>query len=99
METAAVRCYCTVGWGSDWKLQQCDVTAPVTGGLTGNCSSAMLRHRWLGVCLDTAAVRCYGTVGCGSDWKLQQCDVTAPVAGGLTGHCSSAMLRHRRLGV
>jgi len=49
METAAVRCYGTGGWGSDWKLQQCDFTASVGGGLTGNCNSAMLRHRWLGV--------------------------------------------------
>jgi len=48
METAAVRCYDTGGWGYDCKLQQFDVTAPVAGGLTGNCSSAMLRHRWLG---------------------------------------------------
>jgi len=56
LETAAVRCYGTGGRGSDWKLQQCDftgklqqcdVTAPVGGGLTGNCSSAMLRHPWL----------------------------------------------------
>ena len=49
METAAVRCYGTGGWGSDWKLQQCDFKAPVGVGLTGNCNSAILRHRWLGV--------------------------------------------------
>jgi len=49
VETAAVRCYGTGGCGSDWKLQQCDVTAPVGVGLNGICSSAMLRHRWLGV--------------------------------------------------
>jgi len=41
METAAVRCYGTGGWGCDWKLQQCDVTAPVAGSLTGKCSSAI----------------------------------------------------------
>jgi len=67
-------------------------------GLTGNWSSAMLRHLWLGVCLETAAVRCYGTGGWGSDCKLEECDVTATVAGGLTGNCSSAMLRNRWLG-
>ena len=99
METAPVRCYGTGGWGSDWKLQQCDVTAPVGGGQKGNCSSEMLRHRWAGVRLETAAVQCYGTDRWGSDWKLQQCDVTAPVGMGLTGKCNSAMLRHRWLWV
>jgi len=63
VETASVRCYGTGGWGlktavvryygtsgrgSHWKLQQCDVTV-MAGGLSLNCSSAMLRHRWLGV--------------------------------------------------
>jgi len=99
METAAVGCYCTGGWGSDWKLQQWDVTAPVGEGVTGNCSSAMLQYRWVGVCLETAAVGCYCTGGWGSDWKLQQWDVTAPVGGGLTGNCSSGMLLHRWVGV
>jgi len=77
METAAVRCYGTGGWG-----------------LTGNCSSAMLRHRWVGS--DSKLQQCDVTapVVLVSDWKLQQCDVTALVRGGLIGNCSSAMLRH-----
>ena len=31
-----MRCYGTGGWVCDWKLQQCDVTAPMVEGLTGN---------------------------------------------------------------
>jgi len=45
LKTAAVRFYGTDSWGSDWKLQKCDVTTPMAAGLTGNCSSAKLRHR------------------------------------------------------
>ena len=90
-----MRYYGIGGCGSDWKLQQYEFTVPVGVGLTGNCSSAMLRHRWVGVWLDTEAVRCYGTGGLGSGWKLQQYDVFAPVGLGLTGNGSSAMLRHR----
>ena len=93
-----MRFYGTGGWGSDWNLQQCNLTAPVAVGLTGNCSSAMLRHRWLGFCLETGALRYYGTGECESDWKLQKCNFTSPVAGGLNGNCRSAMLRHRWLG-
>jgi len=113
METAAFRCYGTGSWGSDWKLQQCHVTAPVSGVPSGNCisallrhrrvgsencSSAILRHQWQGVSLETAAVRRYGD-GWGSEFKLQQCDVTSPVARCLTANCSSVILRHRWLGV
>jgi len=94
-----VRCYGTGGCRSDWNLQHCDFTAPVAGGLTGNCSSAMLRHRWLWVLLETAEVRFYVTGAWESDWKLQQCDFTAPVGWGLIGNCNSAMLRHRWLWV
>jgi len=99
LETAAVLCYGTSGWGSYWKLHQCDFTAPVARGVIENCRSALLRHRWLGVCLESAPVRFYGSGGWRSDWKLQQCDFTAPVAGGVSATCSSAMIQNQLLRV
>ena len=47
METAAVQSYGTGGCGSDWKLQQCDVTAPVAGV---QLETAALRYYGTGGC-------------------------------------------------
>ena len=98
METAAVRCYGTGGCGSGWKRHQCHVTAPVSGVLSVNSCSALLRHRWVGV-RKMQQFHVTAPVALGSAWKLQQCYVTSPVAGDLTGNCISAILQHQKLGV